>query len=66
MQVSNWLTAQELTQIFKIKLPTVRLWTRLGMPHLKVGRLVRFDAMLMQSWLEQKQQERTNSDKHAA
>ena len=61
---SNWLTAEELARVFKIKLSTVRLWTRSGMPHLKVGRLVRFDARLVQTWLEQKQQE--SSDKRAA
>jgi excisionase family DNA binding protein len=51
-----WLTASEIAQLFKIKVPTVRLWTRQGMPHLKCGgRLVRFDASKVQKWLEQKQ-----------
>lgn len=61
----NWLTADELAQVFKLKKPTIRLWTRLGMPHLRCGRLVRFDAQQVQAWLEQKQ-ESTHSDKHAA
>lgn len=47
-----WLTAEELAQVFKIKKPTVRLWTRKGMPHLRCGRLVRFDARKVQEWLE--------------
>jgi excisionase family DNA binding protein len=50
-----WLTADELAQIFKIKKPTVRLWTRQGMPHLKCGRLVRFQVEKVCEWLEQKQ-----------
>jgi len=53
-----WLTADELAAIYKIKKPTVRLWTRLGMPHLKCGRLVRFDAQKVLEWLEQRQQRR--------
>jgi len=52
MEKPNWLTAQELGQVYKVKTPTVRLWTRQGAPHLKVGRLVRFDAQQVQSWLE--------------
>jgi excisionase family DNA binding protein len=55
MQQTAWLTADELGQVFKIKKPTVRLWTRQGMPHLRCGRLVRFDAQKVQTWLEQKQ-----------
>ena len=51
-----WLTADELAKVFKIKTPTVRLWTRKGMPHLHCGRLVRFDAQKVQEWLEKKQE----------
>ena len=61
-----WLTASELAAVFKISKPTVRLWTRTGMPHLRCGRLVRFDAQKVQQWLEQRQQESTLSDKQAA
>jgi len=54
----TWLTASELAAVFKIKLPTVRLWTRQGMPHLRCGeRLVRFDARKVQAWLEKKARE---------
>lgn len=61
-----WLTADELAAVYKIKKPTVRTWTRQGMPHLRCGRLVRFDAQQVQDWLAQKQQESTRSDKYAA
>jgi excisionase family DNA binding protein len=51
----TWLTADELAKVFKIKKPTVRLWTRKGMPHLRCGRLVRFDAQAVIEWLKQQQ-----------
>ena len=49
-----WLTASELAQVYRLKTPTIRLWTRQGMPHLRCGRLVRFDPQRVQAWLEQK------------
>jgi excisionase family DNA binding protein len=54
-EMDTYLTADELAQVFKIKKPTVRLWTRQGMPHLKCGRLVRFQIAHVRGWLEQKQ-----------
>ena len=53
--LTEWKTAGEVASHFKIKLPTVRLWTRQGMPHLQVGRLVRFDLASVESWLKQRQ-----------
>jgi excisionase family DNA binding protein len=52
-----WVTAEELAKVFKIKTATVRLWTRNGMPHLRCGRLVRFDVLSVTRWLEGKQAE---------
>lgn len=52
----QFLTADELASMFKIKKPTVRLWTRQGMPVFRAGRLVRFDPQRVQLWLEQRQQ----------
>jgi len=57
---ANWLTADELAAVYKVKKPTIRLWTRQGMPHLNCGRLVRFDAEQVRAWFEAKQQQRTN------
>ena len=47
-----WITASDLAAYFKVKLPTVRLWTRQGAPCLKAGRLVRFRVDAVESWLE--------------
>lgn len=55
---STYLDANELAQALKIKKPTVRLWTRLGMPHLRAGRLVRFRLEDVEGWLKQRQLER--------
>ena len=61
-----WVTIKELVKMYKVKEPTWRLWCRQGLPHLKCGRLVRFNPRHVQKWLEQKQRKVTNSDKHAA
>jgi excisionase family DNA binding protein len=45
------VTPGELAAYFKVKLPTVRLWTRQGAPALKAGRLVRFRATEVEHWL---------------
>lgn len=62
----SWSTAQQIADFFQVKLPTIRAWTRGGMPCLRAGRLVRFDAQKVQEWLEQKQQESTRSDTRSA
>jgi excisionase family DNA binding protein len=56
---SMWLTADEIAAFIKVKKPTIRLWTRQGMPHLKAGRLVRFNREQVLTWLEAKQQPNT-------
>jgi excisionase family DNA binding protein len=45
------ITASELALYFRVKLPTVRLWTRQGAPCLKAGRLARFRAGEVETWL---------------
>jgi excisionase family DNA binding protein len=50
----SYLTASELADVFKIKIPTVRVWTWQGMPHLRCGRLVRFQVEKVREWLEKK------------
>ena len=54
MTTQAWLTADELAQFFKIKKPTVRLWTRQGVPCLKAGRLVRFNIDEVERWLRER------------
>ncbi len=52
-----WHTADEVAAVYKVKKPTIRLWTRQGMPHLKCGRLVRFDPEQVRAWFEARQQQ---------
>jgi excisionase family DNA binding protein len=52
----KWKDADVVAGFFGIKKPTVRAWTRQGMPHLRCGRLVRYDLLAVQQWLEQRQQ----------
>jgi excisionase family DNA binding protein len=51
--MDEFLTAGELAQALKIKTPTVRLWTAMGMPCLRCGgRLVRFQLAEVVAWLK--------------
>ena len=67
MQETEILTAGELARKLKVSKAAVRRWTLDGIPCRRLGgRLVRFDLNTALAWLEQRQGERTGSDKHAA
>lgn len=66
MEIQPWLTSEEIARIYKVKVPTIRLWVRKGLPHLKAGRLVRFNSQRVQEWLEQKQREHCKMESRAA
>lgn len=57
------VTAHELAAHFRVKLPTVRLWTRQGVPVLKAGRLSRFRPEEVETWLRGRTEKITNSEK---
>ena len=49
-------TPPELAKFLKISLALVRKWTRLtDIPHIKVGRVVRFDRNEVLAWLKARQ-----------
>jgi excisionase family DNA binding protein len=55
------LTARELAERLKVSVAAVRVWTRQGMPCIRLrGRLVRFDVTAWE-WIQQRQQEGTRS-----
>lgn len=56
-----WLTVEEIAKIYRVKVPTIRLWCTRGLPHLKAGRLVRFSAQSVQEWLERQQAKKTRN-----
>jgi excisionase family DNA binding protein len=51
--MSTLFTASEIAARLRIALPTVRLWTRTAaMPHLRMGRLIRYRIDDVLAWLE--------------
>jgi len=49
------LTSQEIADYLGVKLSTIYSWTHLGfIPHIKVGRLVRFKESDVRSWLKKR------------
>ena len=50
------LTVAELSNLLKMKPSTIYHWTSAGfVPHVKVGRFIRFRASDVEAWLEQRQ-----------
>ena len=56
-------TAPEIAAVFRVKVPTVRIWTRRGMPHLRCGRLYRYDPLEVFQWLKERQQTLSSKDR---
>lgn len=51
--VSELLTIEDLSALFKIPKATLYDWTHLGfIPHYKIGRHVRFDPQEVRDWLK--------------
>lgn len=47
-------TITSLADVLAVKPPTLRKWMREGLPHLKLGKLVRFRESEVSVWLETK------------
>lgn len=54
------LNVREVSEWLQVKRSTIYLWAEQGMiPHLKLGRLLRFDADEIKAWLQAHRQEVT-------
>lgn len=51
----EWLTAPELARRLRVQLRTIRAWTKEGMPHLPVGRKIRYRVGECEMWLRARQ-----------
>lgn len=54
--MDDLLTQAELCKRLKISVMTVYRWRQEGMPHIKQGKVVRFEWDKVQNWLEQRTQ----------
>ena len=49
------LTAEEMAEVLQVKLSTIYKWTHEGfVPHVKLGKLVRFRESEVLAWLEKR------------
>jgi excisionase family DNA binding protein len=61
----EWITAREVAAMYRLKIPTIRLWARQGMPSLRLGRLVRFRMSQVHAWITQQKAKRPRNTKRA-
>lgn len=58
------LTPQELSQMLSVPLSTVYYWTHIEfIPHIKLGRYVRFESQNVMKWLSERQVKGRNTRK---
>jgi len=54
--MEQFLTVTELGELLKVKPSTIYHWTSAGfIPHIKVGRFIRFRASEVEQWLQRHQ-----------
>jgi len=51
--MNSLLTPDQIAQVLGVKPSTIYQWTHQGyIPHVKLGRLVRFDLRVIEQWLQ--------------
>jgi len=56
--MEEFLTAEELGRLLKVKKSTIYHWTSAGfVPHVKVGRFIRFRVSDIEQWLRQRKRQ---------
>lgn len=63
---SKLLTAAELAKELKVSLAAIRVWQGLGLPHVPVGRLRRYNLENAIGWLRDRDEKRRLAKKSAA
>lgn len=56
-----YLSAKSVARTLDVPLPTVRFWTRIGMPCHRFGRLTRYRLSTVVAWLEERGDKRLES-----
>ena len=52
--MNELLTTKELAAIWKVSENTIRNYRVQGMPHIKIGRSIRFEPLAVMQWLKDK------------
>jgi len=54
-QLAELLTYEQMAQILQVSPGTLRNWVSQGfIPHIKIGRAVRFDPKVIEAWLQKR------------
>jgi excisionase family DNA binding protein len=46
------LNAQDMMELFKVTRQTINNWMKQGLPHIKIGKTLRFDKQEVIAWVE--------------
>lgn len=52
-------TAKTLADFLKVSVPAIRKWTRFGLPHIRCGRVVRYNREAVLAYLQERQAEKS-------
>jgi excisionase family DNA binding protein len=52
--MSQYANIEDIANIYKVSTRTVRNWIKRGMPHLRIGNVIRFDIPEVEHWIKEK------------
>ena len=50
-KMKEYMTLKEIADYYKVHENTIRNWIEDGMPHIKIGRVIRFDIKDVEVWI---------------
>lgn len=56
--MKEYMTLKEIADYYKVHENTIRNWIEDGMPHIKIGRVIRFDIKDVEVWVLNKNEVR--------
>ncbi len=57
-KMKEYMTLKEIADYYKVHENTIRNWIEDGMPHIKIGRVIRFDIKDVEVWILNKNEVR--------
>jgi excisionase family DNA binding protein len=52
--MEQYLNIIDIAKRYKVSTKTIRNWIKRGMPHLRIGNVIRFDISEVEQWIKEK------------